>query len=122
MGPRLREDDTEYVAAASRSNFDLSPWPAQLRRQPVHRARDIAPLREPASRKTKRQVRAVDAALAEAHAGRCGVAGTARDHGRRAGKEQVFIAVRRAVAERARGQAVVSLRRNLFEIARIDGA
>src|ERR1700710_2964009 len=106
MGPRLREDDTENMAATSRSNSNLSPRPPQLRRQLVHRARHVAPLREPASRKTKRQVGAVDAALAEAHAGGCGVAGAARDHGGRGGYEQVFVAVGRAVAERASGQAV----------------
>ena len=54
--------------------------------------------------------------------GRCGIAGAARDHGRRAGDEQVFIAVRRAVAERAHRQAVLLRRQNLVEIARIDGA
>ena len=41
---------------------------------------------------------------------------------RRAGEEQVFAAVGRAVAERAQGQAVLARRRSLLEIARIDGA
>src|SRR5213075_3032291 len=41
---------------------------------------------------------------------------------RRVGKEQVFVAVGRAVAKCALGQPVLAGHRGLFEISRIDGA
>jgi len=65
-------------------------------------------LSEAAKELDRATVRAVYAALAEARARRRSVAGAARDHGWRAGNEQVFIAVGRAVTKRANGQSVRS--------------
>src|SRR6185437_13344537 len=50
----------------------------QLQCQPVHGSGDLAPLREPASRKAEGEIGAFDAALAQAHAGCRGLARTTR--------------------------------------------
>ena len=113
MGPPVRiapGDDSDYLP------------PVHLRRQPLHRSRDVAPLREPASRKTERQIGALDAAFAKAHAGRRRIARAAGDQRRIGRREHVLVGVGRAVLERAHRQSVLDLRRSLFEIARIDRA
>src|SRR4051794_40383797 len=108
--------------AALNPSYTSSPRPAQLRRQPVHRPRHLAPLREPASWKTERKIGAVDAALAQAGAGSCSIARAAGDDRRRTGNEQILAAVGRAVAEGAHGEAVVALRGGFLQITRINGA
>src|SRR5882724_13597177 len=86
----------------------LSPWPMQLHRQAVDRIGHVAPLREPAAGKAKRQIGPVDAVLAQAHSGGSGVARAARAETGCVGKEQIFTAVRRAVAKCAHRQSVLS--------------
>src|SRR5262249_48739739 len=61
---------------------ELRSLPIHLRRQPFHRAGDVAPLREPAARKAEGEIGVLDAALAQAHAGRGRVARAARSQRR----------------------------------------
>src|SRR5258705_4363786 len=94
----------------------------QLHRQSFHCIGHLAPSRQPASWKTKRQIGTVDAALAQAHSRRRAIARATGVEVRRAGKEQVFVAVGRTVAKCAPRQPVLPGYRGLFEISRIDGA
>src|SRR5260370_33821672 len=69
----------------------LAPRTAELRRQLLHRARHVAPLRHPRALKTARQIGPADAALAQAHAGCGGFARAARDDIGRIGEKQIFV-------------------------------
>src|SRR5215469_7660066 len=88
IGPRFAR--TRWLIRAT-GLFSLAA--VQLCRQPVHAGRDVLPLRKPAPRKVKGQIGAVDAAFTQAHAGRLGIARTARGEGGRAGVVEIHSAI-----------------------------
>src|SRR6266480_6680314 len=83
-GPSIHDD---------KSGCRLLPLPMQLHRQSFHRIGHLAPSRQPASWKTKRQIGAVDSALAQAHSRGRTLARAAGVEVRRVSKEQGFVAV-----------------------------
>ena len=83
----------------------LRTLPIHLRRQPLHRVRDVAPLRKPAARKAEGEVGAVDAAFGQAHAGRRRIARAARGQRGACGRIEILAAVGRVVAERRASSA-----------------